>query len=191
MNRLQRLFFNLWYYLKPPWDTQISPPELLEFIAQHPPARALDLGCGTGTNVITLAQHGWQATGVDFAPKAIHIARRKAHQAGVSADFWVEDVTRLQRPQPPFDLILDMGCYHGLSRRDQQKYITNVDRLLAPSGHFLLYVFFRGHESAPRPGVVEADLEQITSRWKLINRRDSTERGIRPAVWLLLQKPAK
>ena len=57
-----------------PWDTNITPPEVKEFIAAAPPGKALDLGCGTGTNAITLAQHGWQATGVDFAPKAIRTA---------------------------------------------------------------------------------------------------------------------
>ena len=55
MNFLRRLSFLLWYFRDPPWDTNISPPELLDFINRHPPGRVLDLGCGTGTNVITLA----------------------------------------------------------------------------------------------------------------------------------------
>ncbi|HZD55845.1 MAG TPA: class I SAM-dependent methyltransferase, partial [Anaerolineales bacterium] len=71
MKILRRIFFNLWYYREPPWDTGISPPELLAFIESHPAGQALDLGCGTGTNVITLARNGWQVTGVDFAPRAI------------------------------------------------------------------------------------------------------------------------
>src|SRR5689334_21905005 len=51
---LRRLSFNLWYFRNPPWDSGISPPELLEFIQTHPAGKAIDLGCGTGTNVITL-----------------------------------------------------------------------------------------------------------------------------------------
>lgn len=61
-----------------PWDTQVTPPEVMEFIARTPPGKAVDLGCGTGTNAITLARHGWRVTGVDFVPKAILAARAKA-----------------------------------------------------------------------------------------------------------------
>ena len=60
-----------------PWDTQVTPPEVMEFIARTPPGKALDLGCGTGTNAIALARHGWRVTGVDFIPKAILAARGK------------------------------------------------------------------------------------------------------------------
>ena len=74
---MRRAFFSLWYlFSKPPWDTGIPAPELVRAIANRPPGRALDLGCGTGTNVRYLAEHGWQATGLDFAPSAIAQARR-------------------------------------------------------------------------------------------------------------------
>src|SRR3990172_1030198 len=126
MITLRRLFFNLWYNWKPPWDTGISPPELMDFISHHPPGRALDLGCGTGTNVITLAQHGWQATGIDFAQRAIKKAHRKARQAGVNVDLRVADVTRLEELSGLFELILDMGCYHSLPSAGRQAYLSNL-----------------------------------------------------------------
>jgi len=179
--------FNLWYFGSPPWDTGISPPELMDFISRQPPGRALDLGCGTGTNVITLAQHGWQVTGVDFAPRAIRRAREKARRAGVTVRFLVDDVTRLKDVQPPFDLILDMGCYHGIGSQGQAAYRANLSRLLAPGGTFLLYVFFRPHAGAPRPGVVEADLEAIGEHLELVERADGAH-GKRPAAWLRFQK---
>ncbi|MDK1118669.1 MAG: methyltransferase domain-containing protein [Anaerolineae bacterium] len=67
----RNLFFKLIYYFKPPWDTGISPPELFDFIKNNPAGAAIDLGCGTGTNLIRLAQAGWDVTGVDFVARAI------------------------------------------------------------------------------------------------------------------------
>ncbi len=111
----RRMSFNLWYFRRPPWDTGITPPELMAFVASRPSGRALDLGCGTGTNAITLAQYGWQVTGIDFAMKAIRLARRKAIKASVVIDFHVGDVTRLEGITGLFDLVLDIGCFHSLT----------------------------------------------------------------------------
>ncbi|MBC8496551.1 MAG: methyltransferase domain-containing protein [Chloroflexi bacterium] len=185
----RQLFFNFWYFLNPPWDTNITPPELIEFIEQHPPGRALDLGCGTGTNAITLAQHGWDATDVDFAAKAIRAARRKAKRAAVDAQFLVQDVTKLDNLQQPFDLILDIGCFHNIGLALHETYIVNLDRLLAPGGSFLIYAYFRDWPNSSGPGVVEADLERFSPPLELISRQNGTERGIRPSVWLLYRKP--
>jgi Methyltransferase domain len=78
----RRVLYNLMYrFSTPRWDTNITPPEVVAVIegdAAFPPSRALDLGCGPGTNVIYLAQHGWEAIGVDFSPLAIQQARKKA-----------------------------------------------------------------------------------------------------------------
>ena len=75
--------FSLRYLGKPPWDTQTSPPELIEFIAQHRVGRALDLGCGTGTNLVTLAQAGWEVCGVDFIWLAVLKAKNRLKKVGV------------------------------------------------------------------------------------------------------------
>jgi SAM-dependent methyltransferase len=185
---MRKIFFNLWYFREPPWDTGISPPELMQFIQSHPPGLALDLGCGTGTNVITLAQHSWKATGVDFVWKAVRLAHRKAQLADLQVDFRVDDVTRLRNLSGPFDLILDIGCFHSLHREGRERYIQNIDRLLAPSGFYLLYVIFKDDPASKRPGVLEADLEPLFTVMKLVQRSDGTERGRRPSSWLTLSK---
>ena len=48
------------------------------------PGRALDLGCGEGADVIWLAQHGWQATGIDISATAIRHATAAAEASGVA-----------------------------------------------------------------------------------------------------------
>ncbi|MFN4294430.1 MAG: class I SAM-dependent methyltransferase [Thermoflexales bacterium] len=188
MERLKRWFaFNRWYLRRgrPPWDTGISPPELLAFIAAHPPGRALDLGCGTGTNVITLAQRGWRVTGVDFAVRAILEARRKARDAGVQADLRLGDVTRLSALAGPFDLILDIGCFHGLPADGRSAYARHVKRLLAPHGTFLLYVMFKADGQSQRSGISATDLAVFTPELALASRADGVDAArSRPSAWL-------
>lgn len=185
---LRKLFFNLAYFWRPIWDTGISPPELVNFINNHPPGNALDLGCGSGTNVITLAKHGWKATGVDFSLRAIQIAKEKAFREGVNVDLRVGDVTRLDSIRNKFDLILDIGCFHSLPPTHQHKYINTILRLLHPDGIYLLYVFFKNKDEEFGPGITEEHLEPLTEKLKLISRQDSTERGIRPSAWLEYRK---
>src|SRR6266545_4272992 len=63
-----------------PWDTGVTPPEVVELVEGKtplPPGRALDLGCGTGNEVAYLARHGWTATGVDLVQVAIDRAASK------------------------------------------------------------------------------------------------------------------
>ena len=173
---LQRLFFQFSYYRKPPWDTGISPPELFEFIESHPPGRAIELGCGTGTNVITLARAGWDVTGVDFAPRAIHLANRKIQAANVKGELSVDDATKLNGISGPFDLALDIGCFHSL--------------ILAPDGFWLMYGFFKQDAGQAPPGLVEADIDRITDRLTLVSRQDGDDRGERRSAWFLFRKTA-
>lgn len=185
MSFLHRLTFNLWYYFKPPWDSGISPPELLDFIANYPPGKAIDIGCGTGTNVITLAKEGWDVSGVDFAPRAIKIAKQKAMHVGVDADFHVRDATNLKSISGPFDLALDIGCFHSLGE-DKADYLTELDRILAPGGHWLMYGFFRASPSDP--GLAEPDLDLILASLKLVRRQDGFDKRERPSAWYLFRK---
>ena len=184
---LRYLNFNFWYFFKPPWDSGISPPELLDFIAKYPAGNAIDMGCGTGTNVITLAQHGWQVTGVDFAPRAVQLAKRKAQKANITATFLVGDVTLLKGITGPFDLVLDMGCFHSIT--DRSAYLTTMDRILVRGGHWLLYGFFKSPDRLTGSGFIEDDLDLIRSRnIQLVTRQDGTDKRGRPSAWFLFQK---
>lgn len=186
---IRRLQFQYWYFSQPPWDTGISPPELIEFIQQHTPGRAIDMGCGTGTNIITLARAGWQATGVDFAPRAIKLAKQKIRRAGVAAGLFVRDATKLTGIHGPFDLALDIGCFHAFTRKNQGKYLDELDRVLAPGGFWLIYGFLKPDASPSETGLSEADLSRISARFTLLSRCAGHDaKRNRSSAWLLFQK---
>jgi len=187
-NLFRRLLFQYWYWGQPPWDTGISPPELLEFIQNNKPGRAIDMGCGTGTNVITLAKAGWQVTGVDFASRAINMAKRKIKEHGIQAELSVNDTTNLRGIKGVFDLVLDIGCFHSIPKDGRAKYLAQLDRILAPNGCWLMYGFLNLDTSQTGPGLAEADISLISTHLTLISRRDGFDRGERSSAWFLFQK---
>ncbi len=156
MGKFSQLFYNTMYrFTKPDWDTDITPPEVTTVVDQFDQAgHALDLGCGTGTSSIYLAQRGWQVTGIDFASKAIELAHNKAQQASVNLQLHLGDVSRLDFLREPFDLILDIGCLHGLDRDSRACYAQHLQRLTHSGSRFLLFgfarpVFFGRYHLAP------------------------------------------
>lgn len=189
MSFLRRLLFELKYFQNPPWDTGITPPELMRFIAAHSPGRALDLGCGTGTNVITLAQHGWQTTGVDFSPTAIRAAHKKVAQQGLNVTLLVQDVSKLQTIPGPFDLILDIGCYHSLPQPERRAYQANLLRLLSPGGAYLLYTFFDYNGNKTGIGISDTDIDFLAQNLTIVSKELGVDRGQRPSAWFVCQKP--
>src|SRR5215218_8644755 len=106
-----------------PWE-QMADPAIAKQIAdlfareeegrEAPYGTALDLGCGSGLWAVTLAQRGWQVTGVDFVPKALRRAGERARQAGVELRLVHGDVTKLGATAvgSGYPLLLDFGVFH-------------------------------------------------------------------------------
>jgi len=184
----RRILFQYMYFRQPPWDTGITPPELLEFIQTHRPGRAIDLGCGTGTNVVTLARAGWDVTGVDFAPRAIQLARQKLQKADIQANLFLKDATKLEGINGPFDLAFDLGCFHGILAAGKPNYLEQLDRILASNGFWLMYGFLKSDPLQTGSGLAQADIDLISSQFTLLSRRDGVDRGDKRSAWFLYQK---
>lgn len=138
-----KLFYNLLYSrFRAPWD--IGPRhELVELVTSGrlAPGRAIDLGSGTASNCIFLAQHGFEVTGVDYTEAAIALGRKRAAQAGVVVNFVQDDLTHLRHITGPFDVLVDYGTLDDLSPKARDLYLQNVLPLTRPGSQFLLYCF--------------------------------------------------
>ena len=179
---MRRILFSVWYWLpgRRRWDTGVTPPELERFVASHPPGRALDVGCGTGTNVVYLARHRWEAVGVDFAGRAIAKARTRARNAGVSCTFLVGDATRLA-VAGPFDLAFDLGCLHSIAVSGRAGYAAGLARAVRPGGTYLLYAFAPG---GPTFGLTADDVRTtFGDAFDLVGVEEGTGR---PSAWYTL-----
>jgi SAM-dependent methyltransferase len=139
-----------------PWDTGRLSSELQRVIRQNaiPPCRALELGCGTGTNSVWLAQQGFDVTGVDVAPLAVEQAEKRAREAGANARFVVADVLNLPDLNGPFEFFFDRGCYHAIRRSAPLDYAPAVARQLFSGARGLILAGNAREPHEPGPPVV-------------------------------------
>lgn len=128
-----------------PWDTGQPSSELVRVIGEHSiaPCRVLEIGCGTGTNSVWLAQQGFAVVAIDMAPLAIRKAEERARAADVEVRFLVADVLELSDAAGPdleggFELFFDRGCYHAVRQDAAQGYVRSVAGQLAPGGRGLV-----------------------------------------------------
>lgn len=133
--------YDLMYRIsKPRWDTGTVPSQVTQLASHQGKTRnAIDLGCGTGTHSIYLAQQDFSVIGVDISPTAIQRAQQKASKAGVKPEFIVHDVTRLDFLNGPFDIALDVGCFHGMNDAGHQRYALELTRLMRPGSTLLIW----------------------------------------------------
>src|SRR6185503_4164631 len=89
-----------------PLDSGVPEPMLIQVVdsGELPVGRALDVGCGTGTNAIWLAQRGYDVLGVDLAPLAIQKARAKL-PPGLPCRFETLDFLAEKPAGGPFQLV--------------------------------------------------------------------------------------
>lgn len=106
-----------------------------------PTGRAIDLGCGEGSNAIYLAKRGFEVTGVDFSSTAIKRATANAKAAGVEVTFVEDDLTNLSYIKGSYDLLVDFGALNDLNPGDRDFYMKNVFPLIHPSSYFFLLCF--------------------------------------------------
>ncbi|MBI5030353.1 MAG: class I SAM-dependent methyltransferase [Chloroflexi bacterium] len=190
---LRKLFFDFQYrFARPPWDTGITPPEVVAFVANNSThGRALDLGCGTGTNSIYLASQGYQVVGVDFSSKAIASARFKAKREQLAIDFHVADVTHLEFLNEPFDYVLDIGCLHAIDETGRTRYAEHIARLTQSGSVFMLYAFSPRPANEPRHliqfrnvGITPDQVEKLfASDFKLERIEHGGDRDERKSAW--------
>jgi SAM-dependent methyltransferase len=100
------------------------------------PATVADLGCGTGSLAVLLAEAGYEVTGVDFAPAMIDAARAKALAARVTVRFAVSDAAEPALPPASADAVL---ARHVLwTMPDADRALAAWTGLLRPGGRLVL-----------------------------------------------------
>jgi SAM-dependent methyltransferase len=142
----------------------------------RPLGRALDLGCGRGLYTSELARRGWEAVGIDYVPRAIDAANRRAVSG---ATFVVGDVTGLAPADlGMFDFFLDVGCLQGLSSEQRLAEGRGVSALANPGATLLVLAFQPTRMRSLAGGVSQADVEAAFPGWEMLSVQPADTAGL-------------
>lgn len=115
------------------WSSYVeaSVRETLRRVEVRDGERILDVGCGTGTLLAAIAEHGPPAklTGVDLSPAMLGVARRKL---GERASLVAGEAGRLPFADRCLDLVLSSSALHYWW--DAAAGLAEIFRVLAPGG---------------------------------------------------------
>jgi len=113
-----------------PWDIGRPQPAIVRIAEWGGLVEpVLDSGCGSGEHALLAASMGLEVRAVDVSGEAIERARGKARQRGLAAEFVVGDVLaldRIQRLEPPFRTVIDVGCFHTFANADRPLYADSL-----------------------------------------------------------------
>lgn len=137
-------FWESFYARGQVWSGQVN-AALADLAAALEPGRSLDLGSGEGADVLWLAQHGWDATGIDLSETAVERARASAatlglaHARFVAGDLeaWAEHPETVDGSSEPFDLVT-LSFFHSPVELARSRILRAAAARVAPGGHVIV-----------------------------------------------------
>jgi SAM-dependent methyltransferase len=152
------------------WSGQVN-ATLSSLGGELSPGGALDLGCGEGSDVLWLAENGWDALGVDISATAVERAKVHAAEGGPvtgSAEFLVAKLPE-QLPKGPFDLV-SASFLQSPVALDRLAILRAAAEQVAVGGHLLVVSHAEAppwaqHDHGPSEmPTVEGDLQALQPR---------------------------
>jgi SAM-dependent methyltransferase len=121
--------------------------------------RVLDVGCGTGVDLVRFAKAGAESYGVDVAAAAIALARQNAAHQGLRAHLAVGDGERLPFPDASFDYVFAHGVVQYTA--SDRALVDECRRVLRPGGTAFFQVYNRVSWLNALSKLMKVDLEHV------------------------------
>jgi SAM-dependent methyltransferase len=156
-----------------PWDIGRPQPAVVRLASEGGfTGTVLDAGCGTGENALHVAALGLPVLGVDVAETALAMARAKAQERGIKADFATADAFQLERLERRFDTVLDCGLFHTFNGDEQRRYVASLTTVAQRDATLYVLSFSdEGSDTGPHP-VSEQELRAAfapSSGWNVVD----------------------
>lgn len=167
---------------------------LVEFVSSGGirPTQTLEIGAGTGTNAIWLAERSFDVLGIDFAPLAVERATAKLDGRGLRCRFVTSDFLSPSPSAGPFQFAFDRGCFHVFDEPEERAlFAARVAAALAPGGLWLSLIGSTEGEprevGPPRRSAREITLA-IEPALEIVELRGAEFRGHGAKAWFCLSR---
>lgn len=109
------------------------------------PGKGLDIGCGSGRDMVYLAGHGWEMTGIDHTEAALQRAQALAASQQVNIHTECRDLETGADPFADYtDASFDLIC---VARYLHRPLFPWIQRILKPGGIVIYQTFMQGCEN--------------------------------------------
>ncbi|MBI3290797.1 class I SAM-dependent methyltransferase [Candidatus Falkowbacteria bacterium] len=97
--------------------------------------KVLEIGCGTGNNLVFFSENGWDTYGIDINKKAVDYAHKLLKSKNLEANIKIGNAEDLPYKDKKFDLVLDRACLQHNRINSIKKIIKEVYRVLKRGGY--------------------------------------------------------
>ncbi len=147
----------VWDNIAEEWyEFKINPSEKVLNFLKGKRGKILDLGSGAGRHLKKISNGKMYL--VDFSSKMINLAKEKAKEKGIEAEFRISEITKLPFEANFFDNAIAIAVFHCIRReKNREKAVKELYRVMKPKGKALIAVWnknSRRFNNSPKERIV-------------------------------------
>ena len=170
------------------YDTLVEPPNVvlrkigLEMWPPREGMKVLEVGCGTGTNLLLYENAGCDVFGIDLSPAMLEVARSKLSER---ADLRMADAAEMPYADDSFDIVTAFLTLHEMPTATRAAVMAEMVRVVDRDGRLLLIDYRSGPIRFPKGWLLKAfivSMDVAAGREHFRNYRDFLAREGLPGL---------
>jgi len=152
----------------------------MKMYSQREGIHVLDVGCGTGTNLMLYHEAGCNVFGIDLSPTMVEVAQKKL---GDRAEIRLGDASKMPYSDHSFDFVTGFLTLHEMPSQIRPAVISEMVRVMKHGGRILLIDYHLGPIRFPKGWMYKAIIlffEIMAGREHFRNYRDFLSRNCLP-----------